>query len=320
MRCSYPKLENPSSSADLPSPAEAGYAKAGAASALSRRRMGERPNGALRLKFDSSLKLEFHGAMVTSDAGLLAYRELDEQFGLTRFAAHKLVDARRGKNTQHSMVVLLRQAVYGRIAGYEDTNDADHLRIDPAMRRVVGGRAEKKLAASTSEMDRFEAEFLPTEDNLQVLSSLCGAWVDRLGRQTRLKDLILDMDSSESPAYGRREGSAYNGYFGCNCYHPLFCFNQFGDVEVAILREGNVHSAHQWRSLLEPVVQRYRRRRMGRLFRADAAFADPEVYRYLEREGFLYAIRLPGNDVLYEAIRHLWSRPVRRPSREPKVT
>ena len=105
MHCSCSKLENP---------------------------MGERPEGALRLKFDSSLKLEFHGAKITSDAGLLAYRELDEQFGLTRFAAHKLVDARRGKNTQHSMLALLRQAVYGRIAGYEDTSDADYLRIDPA--------------------------------------------------------------------------------------------------------------------------------------------------------------------------------------------
>jgi len=281
--------------------------------------MGEAMNGALRLKFDSRLKLEFHGAKITSDAGLLAYRELDERFGLTRFAADKLVDARKGKNTQHSMLGLLRQAVYGRVAGYEDTNDADRLRIDPAMRRVVGGRAEKKPAASTSEMGRFETEFLPTEENLEALSSLCGAWVDRVQRGTAVSRLVLDMDSSESPTYGSQEGSAYNGYFGCTCYHPLFCFNEFGDVEGAMLRKGNVHSADGWKGFLEPIVGRYRRRRMERFFRADAAFADPEVYRYLESQRFWYAIRVPGNNVLYEAIADLWRRPVGRPSSEPKV-
>ena len=137
--------------------------------------MGDAGNGALRLKFDSRLKLEFHGAKITSDAGLLAYRELDGQLGLTRVAADKLVETRRGKNTQHSLVALFRQGIHGRLAGYEDTNDADYLRIDPAMRRVVGGRAERKSGASASEMARFETEFLPTEDNLEALSSVCGA-------------------------------------------------------------------------------------------------------------------------------------------------
>ena len=280
--------------------------------------MGEARNGAFKLKFDSRLKLEFHGAKITSNAGLLAYRELDEQFGLTRLAAQKLED-RRGKNTQHSMLALFRQGLYGRLAGYEDTNDADYLRIDPAMRRVVGGRAEKKLAASTSEMARFETEFLPTEENLAALSCLCGAWVNRVERRTAASQLVLDMDSSESPTYGTQEGSSWNGYFGCTCYHPLFCFNQFGDVEGAMLSEGNVHSAHGWRAFVEPIVARYRARSMKKFFRADAAFADPGVYRYVEKEGFLYAIRLPGNNVLYKAIGHLWSRPVGRPSREPKV-
>jgi len=281
--------------------------------------MGEAGNGALRLKFDSRLKLEFHGAKITSDAGLLAYRELDEQFGLTRAAADELVDARKGKNTQHSMLALLRQAVYGRVAGYEDTNDAQYLRVDPAMRRVVGGRAEKKLAASSSQMGRFETEVLPTQQNVRVLSSLCGAWIDRVHRRAGLGHLVLDMDSSESPTYGSQEGTAYNGYFGCTCYHPLFCFNQFGDVEGAMLREGNAHSARDWKMLLEPIVLRYYGLNISKFFRGDAAFANPEVYRYVEGEGYWYAVRLPGNKVLYEAVNHLLRRPVGRPSHKPKV-
>jgi hypothetical protein len=66
------------------------------------------------------------------------------------------------------------------------------------------------------------------------------------------------MDSSESPTYGEQKGSAYNGHFGCTCYHPLFVFNQFGDVERCALRPGNVHSADGWRAVLEPVIARYR--------------------------------------------------------------
>ncbi len=73
-----------------------------------------------------------------------------------------------------------------------------------------------------------------------------------------MRYLVLDMDSSVSETYGRQDGTAYNGHFGCTCYHPLFCFNQFGDVEFALLREGNVHSAKDWKTVLEPIVSRYR--------------------------------------------------------------
>jgi Transposase DDE domain group 1 len=83
--------------------------------------------------------------------------------------------------------------------------------------------------------------------------------------------IILDLDSSESPTHGRQEGSAYNGHFGCACYHPLFCFNQFGDLERSLLRQGNAHSAEDWKTVLVPVVARYRDRRLRRYFRADAA-------------------------------------------------
>ena len=111
--------------------------------------MGDRRKQALRVQFDGKLKLEFHGANITSGAGLLAFRELDEAFRLTEKGSTLLSDCRRGKNTQHTMLAMLRQSVYGRLAGYEDVNDADRLRVHPAMRRIVGGRAKEKEAAST---------------------------------------------------------------------------------------------------------------------------------------------------------------------------
>jgi hypothetical protein len=128
--------------------------------------MGDRRKHALRTQFDGRLKLDFLGAKVTTDAGLFTFRELDEAFRLTENASAVLSDVRHGKNTQHTLLAMLRQSVYGRLAGYEDVNDAERLRIDPAMRRLVGGRAKEKEAASTSEMSRFETEILSWRKNL----------------------------------------------------------------------------------------------------------------------------------------------------------
>jgi hypothetical protein len=98
--------------------------------------------------------------VITSDAGLLAYRELDDAVGLTDMAGNVLADARTGRNGRHALVGLLRQSVFGRLAGYEDVNDAERLCRDPAMRWVVGDQAVYDAAASASEMGRFETEWL----------------------------------------------------------------------------------------------------------------------------------------------------------------
>ena len=102
----------------------------------------------------------------------------------------------------------------------------------------------------------------------------------------------------------------------CTCYHPLFVFNQFGDLERCSLRPGNVHSADGWDGVLKPVVERYQGKVSRIYFRADAGFANPDVYEFLEAERIKYAIRLPANRILQERIGHLLTRPIGRPPNE----
>ena len=142
----------------------------------------------LRVAFDRRLKLEFHGAKITSDGGLLAYRELDDALGLTATAASVLAEGRRGRNIRHRLLGLLRQALYGRLAGYEDVNDAERLARDPAMRAIVGREKLDRPAASTSEMGRFETEWLADRDQF------CSP------RQSARR---LDRPGARAPAAGR---------------------------------------------------------------------------------------------------------------------
>jgi hypothetical protein len=280
---------------------------------------GEAENAGLKLHFDRHLRLEFRGAKVTTDAGLLAVRELDGALGLTAMAGVMIKEGRTGRNIRHQMTGLLRQSVYARLAGYEDVNDQEALSRDPAMRAVIGRKALEASAASSQTVSRFETETLATAENVGALAAINGAWVSRAVRSTKTKKIILDMDSSESPVHGGQEGSAYNGHFCSRCYHPLFVFNQYGDCEGATLRPGNVHSADGWRDLLEPIVDRYRALGKKIYFRADAAFASPDLYGYLEESKVLYAMRIKANSRLYEMVDHLLTRPVGRPSKKPKV-
>jgi hypothetical protein len=281
--------------------------------------MGESGNAALRLHFDAHLRVKFRGAKVTSDAGLLAVRELDDALVLTETAGEMLCEMRTGRNVQHELAGLLRQSVYARLAGYEDVNDQEALTRDPAMRAAVGKKALARNAASCQTVSRFETETLTREENIEALSSINDAWVEKAVSSTTTKKIILDMDSSESPVHGNQEGSAWNGHFNSRCYHPLFVFNQFGDCEGAVLRPGNVHSAKGWRNLLEPIVERYRDTNRKLYFRGDAAFASPDIYDYLEDNDILYAIRISANNVLYEKIDHLMTRPVGRPPKKPRI-
>ena len=281
--------------------------------------VGEAQNRPFQLSFNSSLKVDFQGSAVTSDGGLILVRELDERLGLSALMERHLNDSRRGKNTQLPLADLLRQSIYSRLAGYEDVNDAERLSQDPAFRLIGSEKIWERGAALTSRLQSFETEVLTQEENLAGLAALNRELIAKAEAIDSIRRVVLDMDSTEVPVYGEQEQSAYNGHFESTCYHPLLLFNREGDCLAAKLRPGNVHSAEGWEELLLSEIDRQQAQGKQVAFRADAAFAKPELYAALEEREVKYAIRLPANDNLERNIAELLTRPVGRPSYRPVV-
>ena len=281
--------------------------------------MGEKQNQPFQLSFNAALKIDFQGSRVTSDGGLILVRELDERLGLGALIEQHLRDPRRGKNTQFPLADLFRQSVYGRLAGYEDVNDAERLSQDPTFRLIGSEKIWERGAALTSRLQSFETEMLAEEGNFAALARINRELIGRVEAIDSPERVVLDMDSTEIPVYGEQEQSAYNGHFESTCYHPLLLFNREGDCLAAKLRPGNVHSAEGWEELLLPEIDRQQKQGKQVVFRADAAFAKPEIYEALEERGVKYAIRIPANDSLERDVAELLTRPAGRPSHKPVV-
>ena len=151
-------------------------------------------------------------------------------------------------------------------------------RATTACRRTATG-----TVALTSTLHWFETDLLTGGENLLGLMAVNRELLARAEMPTRAGRIVIDMDSSESPVHGAQEGSAYNGHFTSVCYHPLFLFNEHGDCLAATLRPGNVPSADDWDDLLVPELERQQAEGTRVAFRADAAFAKPEIYDTLEQ-------------------------------------
>src|SRR5262249_12982578 len=165
---------------------------------------------------------------------------------------------------------LFRQSVVRRVAESEDVNDAELLRHDPAMRGIVGAKRRRgarlrrvRWDASRRNGSRRPRTSLLLPTCLASGSTLCTA----------------EGHPVASPTYGEQEMSVWNGHYACTCYHPLFVFNQFGDLERCALRAGNVHRADGWDDVLKPVVARYQGKISRIYFRADAALCNARGLR-----------------------------------------
>ena len=214
--------------------------------------MGEKQNQPFQFSFNPSLKVDFQGSRVTSDAGLILVRELDESLGFSELIEQHLTDS-RGKNTQLPLADLLRQSIYSRMAGYEDVNDAERFSQDPTFRLIGSEKIWERGAALTSRLQSFETELLTQENNLGGLAAINRELIATAENMDDFERVVLEMDSTEIPVYGQQEQSSYNGHFESTCgYYPLLLFNGEGDCVAAKLRPGNVHSAEDWDEVLGP--------------------------------------------------------------------
>jgi hypothetical protein len=238
--------------------------------------MGERQNRPFHFTFKTSLKVGFQGSRITSDAGLLLVRELDEQLGLGQLISNNLKDERSGRNTQLPVSDLLRQSIYSRLAGYEDLNDAERLSQDPTFRLIGSEKIRDRGAALPSRLHWFETKVLTQAANLSGLAAMNREMIARAEGQDRSSRAILDMDSTEIPVYGEQEQSAYNTHYASTCYHPLLLFNAGADCVAVKLRPGNVHSADDCKQLLMPEIERLKKLDKDVWFRADAAFESSQ--------------------------------------------
>ncbi len=209
------------------------------------------------------------------------------------------------------MVQMIRQRVYQIAAGYEDCNDADYLRIDPALRLAIN--KDHEAGVSQSMLSRLENDVLGNVMGLSALDAALTRSTDTLLRRKNKNRLTIDLDSTEDPARGNQEGVAYNGHFAKNCFHPLFGFTSEGDCLGAKLRPSNVHSAYGALEFIKPMVERYRAWFKLFWFRGDAAFAKPEIYWYCEEQRVTYFIRLPANENLDKLVAPHLGRPVGLP-------
>ena len=248
--------------------------------------------------FGSPVVLEPSAGQLSSDAGLLPFRQLDERLGLTHAFAAVLNDPRDPDLIEHTNREMVRSRVYGILAGYEDQNDHDTLRTDPVFKLIAGRSPDAPALASQPTLSRFENGIdIPSLKRLKDV--LIDQFIASFAQPPRR--LTFDMDAVDDPAHGHQQLTFWHGYYDQNQYLPLFFTCPENDQFVMLsLRPGHVHAALGADDDLEYLVHRLRQVWPDVVIavRGDSAFGIPRMYAVCERLGLIYTFGLSANAVL----------------------
>lgn len=253
-----------------------------------------------------TLTVDFEGGEITSDAGLLLIRQADKALGLIERLAGSIVDRRDARYADHDLGTLLRQRVYQIVAGYEDCNDGNLLRKDPALKAACERLLSEKDLASQPTLSRLENS-ITGKDLYRIGEGFLNLYICR-NRKRKPKRIILDIDGTDDPTYGNQQLTFFHGYYDQYMYHPLVIYDaDTGELITSVLRAGNRHASYGVLSILKRIVPRLKEAfpRAEIIIRGDAGFAIPAIYEYCEGEGLGYVIGLIRNDNLERMIEAL---------------
>ena len=261
-----------------------------------------------------SVQCDFSGGQITSDAGLLPLRAFDERHHLTCDWAALLDDPRREESVRHEALALLRQRIYQIVAGYEDANDADRLRHDPALQIVADQKLGEPLGSQPT-LSRWENA--PSARSLvQLNDALLDQFIRLCGRQVRQRgEILLDIDSTDDPTHGQQQFSFFNGAYDQHMYHPMLIFERHTGCLLSVrLRPGNASSHARIVPMLLRIVPRLERAFPGVpiKLRGDAGFALPLLYEFCEFFGIQYTLGIPANCVFQDRAEPLQKKVKRR--------
>jgi hypothetical protein len=239
------------------------------------------------------VEINFEGGNVSSDGGILLLSQIDQKLGLTQKVAQQFEDGRDQSKVKHSLLSMLRQRVYGIALGYEDLNDHNDLRFDPAFQTAV--HTDSALASSPT-LCRLENK---ADRGLAV--AIHQVLIDQFinSYKSAPNEIILDFDATDDLIHGEQVGRFYHGYYGNYCFLPLyvFCGTQ---LLVSYLRSSNQDAALHAGAILSLLVKRLRQAwpDVKIIFRGDSGFCRPRTLEWCDRDGVFYIVGIARNKKL----------------------
>ena len=246
------------------------------------------------LNFNKSLKINFDGGDLSSDAGLLLIKEFTDTLGIDKLLADNFKTTDTAIR-QHTDTQNLMQVIYQIIAAYFEDDSADELTNDPVMKSIIDTPALASQPTLSRFYNRMDDETLKQFENLSTLLR------DKIYDVKYPDMVLLDLDSTLLDTYGHQEGEGFNYHYQSHGYHPLLCFDGItGDLIKIQLRNGTDYSCTGIKDFLLPVLEEYLTRYpdVPLLLRGDSGFATPDLYSTCETNGTSYAIRLKENGIL----------------------
>jgi len=243
------------------------------------------------------VQAEFSGGDVTSDGGVMLLRQADRRTGLMEAIDRVIPDPRDPELITHSQLNLLRQRVYGLALGYEDLNDHETLRTDPAIQTAVDRDTDLGSQATLCRLEQRTDRAAAVAMHRVLVEQFIASF------ETPPQELILDFDATDDPVHGRQEGRFFHGYYDKYCFLPLYVF--CGDqLLAAYLRRSNIDAAkHAW-AILSLLVKRLREEwpQVRITFRGDSGFCRWRMLAWCERHDVDYIVGLARNDRLQAKI------------------